>query len=168
MRLRLTLAAILLFAVSSTLPAQNRCGGGLNLTVECSGISIGNSARVNGLRINWRDRDLDLINGLNLTLWAPKDEPGGTINGLAFGLAPAADRMHGVSLGLAAVVPGRYSAGLTFGLLAVVSEGSMYGVNLGGLALVSEREMSGMNGRARYRERTWVAWLWYRRVRLPA
>ena len=59
----------------------------LNLTVGGIGISIGNSARVNGLRINWSDRGLEAVNGVNLTLWKPDKHLSGVINGVAIGLA---------------------------------------------------------------------------------
>ncbi|KPK59220.1 MAG: hypothetical protein AMS21_10115, partial [Gemmatimonas sp. SG8_38_2] len=114
------LAVALVLASTSAGLAQDRCGGGLNLTVGCSGLSIGNSESVNGLRINWSDSRLGVINGVNSTLWKPKRQgrddwlspPRGTVNGLAVGLFPAADYLNGISLGLAAVVSGRRPAGL--------------------------------------------------------
>jgi hypothetical protein len=118
MRKSIGIATILLVAVASTGVGQNRVRWRPYL------------------RINWSDRRLDAINGVNFTLWKPRgrysdgwmSSPGGTINGLAVGL----------SLGLGAVLAGRRSAGLTFGRLASISEGSMYGIHVGGLALVAE------------------------------
>jgi hypothetical protein len=55
----------------------------LDLPVRGYGISFGNSARFTGLRINFRDAGLDLINGINLTLWKPDRPITGTVNGLA-------------------------------------------------------------------------------------
>jgi hypothetical protein len=99
-------AVILVLVVCATGYPQSRCGGGLNLTVGCSGIGFGDSDRINGLRFNWRDGDLDVINGVNITFWRPKRRVRGTINGLALGLAPAAGRLHGIALGLAVFWPG--------------------------------------------------------------
>lgn len=58
----------------------------LNLTVNDYGISFGNSRRTNGLRINLTDNGLERVNGLNLTLWRPHDNPGAVVNGLALDL----------------------------------------------------------------------------------
>jgi hypothetical protein len=132
---RLTLAAILIFASTSIVYPQSRCGRGLNLTIGCTGISFGDSERINGLRFNWSDGSLDVINGVNISFWRPERRVRGTINGLALGL---------IALGLA-VMPVDHSAGLAVGILAGVSEGSMYGVNVGGLALVTEGRMEGIN-----------------------
>lgn len=63
----------------------------LNLTIKGFGLSIGNSARLNGLRINFQDYQLERVNGVNLTLWTPEEPLGGTVNGLAVGAAPGAD-----------------------------------------------------------------------------
>ena len=43
---------------------------------------------MNGVRINWIDNYLEEVNGINLTLWKPKDDEdvGGTVRGLAIGL----------------------------------------------------------------------------------
>ncbi|MGD2152937.1 MAG: hypothetical protein PVG79_06680, partial [Gemmatimonadales bacterium] len=124
MRRRLTCVAILIFAATSAGYPQGRCGGGLNLTIGCTGISFGDSDRINGLRFNWSDGDLDVVNGVNVTFWRPRRWVRGTINGLSVGLAPAASRLHGISVGLA-VMPRDYSGGVMVGLLAGVAEGSM-------------------------------------------
>ncbi|MEJ2679140.1 MAG: hypothetical protein P8174_08710, partial [Gemmatimonadota bacterium] len=76
----------------------------LNLGANGYGLSIGNSARWNGLRINWRDAELDRINGVNITLWAPHDEVGGTVTGLSLGVSPVAAELNGLNVGLVAAV----------------------------------------------------------------
>lgn len=58
----------------------------LDLTVGGVGISIGDSRRLNGLRINYRDSRLDRVNGINATIWRPYDGGHGDITGLALGL----------------------------------------------------------------------------------
>ena len=46
-------------------------------------LSIGNHPRVDGLRLNFRDRELELVNGINATLWAPYEGYiGGRVNGV--------------------------------------------------------------------------------------
>ena len=64
--LRAALAAVtlsLLSAFPRPLAAQ------LDLTVDHKGIAIGDVPRVTGLRINYRDRHLERVDGVNATIW---------------------------------------------------------------------------------------------------
>src|SRR5687768_1229837 len=74
-------AAALLSLAARALPAQD----GLDLTIDGYGIAIGDVPRVNGIRVNWRDRNLEEVNGANITIWTPI-ESSGEVNGLAIGL----------------------------------------------------------------------------------
>ena len=68
----------------------------LDLAINNVGLSIGNSRRHTGLRLNWRDEGLIRANGINATLWMPGDSPRGEINGVSVGLvAPGAARLNG-------------------------------------------------------------------------
>ena len=58
----------------------------LDLTVKNVGISIGDSERIVGLRLNFRDRRMLSVYGINATLWQPHDPMLGTVNGLGLGL----------------------------------------------------------------------------------
>lgn len=109
------------------------------------GISFGNSKSFNGLRFNYRDCDVETINGLNFTLWESKSIINSEVNGISFGVTPHASRLHGINIGLGAIVAEEEMLGLNFGLLSAVSNGSIYGINFGGLALVSEGELTGIN-----------------------
>jgi hypothetical protein len=149
---RAALGTLLLVCVPAFAAAGDGNGGGpsLNLTIHDTGLAFGHAPRVNGVRVNFQDRYLERVNGLNLTLWSPsgpggkhtspaRNQVGGEVNGLALGLVgPVASRMHGVQLGLAAVVSNERLAGVSVGGLAVVSEGEHYGIALAGLAVVSE------------------------------
>lgn len=55
--------------VADTLP-----GWAINLGVSRFGLRLGNSSRWNGVRINFSDRAVREVNGLNLTLWRPREE----------------------------------------------------------------------------------------------
>ena len=120
-------------------------GGSLDLMMDGYGISIGDNPRVRGIRINFRDKFLERVNGLNLTLWQPHDDVGGSVNGLALGIVgPAADDLRGVSVGLAAAVSKRATYGVSLGGLAVVSGAETYGLALGGLATVTQGRAYGV------------------------
>ena len=87
---RVALAFALRFSVPGSPAFAQTAGGssrdwGLDLTVGGAGLAIGHVPRVNGIRINFRDRHLEEVNGLNLTLWAPHRDADltGTVRGLA-------------------------------------------------------------------------------------
>src|SRR5512145_3023484 len=66
-----------------------------------NGITIGNAARTNGLRINFADAELDVVNGVNLTIWRPREPLTGTVNGLAVGIVgPGAEELNGIAIGI--------------------------------------------------------------------
>jgi len=120
-------------------------GSSLDIGLSEIGISIGSSPRWTGVRLNWSDRYLERINGLNLTAWKPGDAVGGEVNGLALGiLGPRAARLRGISLGLFGVLPERSAAGVMVGGLGVVSEGELRGLSLGLLGVVSEARAVGV------------------------
>src|SRR6266513_515552 len=89
-------APALLLALPLSLDAQV-----LDLTINNTGIAIGDKPRVNGLRINFRDRKLDRVNGANVTVWSPYEPPSGIVNGFAIGLpATGAKNITGFAVGL--------------------------------------------------------------------
>lgn len=117
----------------------------LDLGFAGVGVSFGGAPRWTGLRVNLRDRSLERIDGINLTLWKPGRDVRGSVNGLALGLvAPAAANLRGVSVGLG-VLPERSAWGLTAGLLGVVSGGRVNGLTVGGLGLVTENGGRGIH-----------------------
>lgn len=118
----------------------------LPLAIGGTGLFLGDAPRANGLRINLRDRYLEEVNGINLTLWGPhRDGVNGMVRGISLGPAPAAHELTGVNLGLAAVVTSGPLSGIQLGGFAVVSEGIIRGVSVGGLALVSEGGTNGIS-----------------------
>jgi hypothetical protein len=153
--LGLLLSRLSLFSLL-TLPAAAH-GQSLDLGIANTGLSIGNSPRWTGLRINWADRDVERVNGVNLTLWKPpavRDDQGNsssanpdfTMNGVALGLvAPVAARFNGVAAGLGGVIAHEAVNGIALGGIGVVSEGTLNGIVIGGLGVVAERGMSGIH-----------------------
>src|SRR4051794_25621708 len=92
-------AALSLFALA---PAFAQ---GLDLTVNHVGIGIGDVPRVIGLRLNYRDRVMERVDGVNATIWMPYGDGGtGEVRGLALGLpATGAARIYGIATGMLGV-----------------------------------------------------------------
>jgi hypothetical protein len=120
-------------------------GSSLDLGVSGVGVSFGSAPRWTGLRFNWRDRYLERIDGVNVTLWKPGDHVGGSVNGVALGLGPRAGHLRGVSIGILGVLPERAAYGVTIGGLGIVTEGRADGLSVAGLGLVTEGGALGIN-----------------------
>src|SRR4051812_17967943 len=74
---------------------------GLDLTVNGTGLVIGNKPRVTGLRFNFRDRGLEKVKGLNATIWMPYEPMSGTVEGIALGLpGTGAANIKGLGIGV--------------------------------------------------------------------
>src|SRR5207245_1592590 len=113
------------------------------LTIHDYGVSLGNAPRVNGVRLNVQDAELDRVNGINVTLWKPREPLSGTINGLQLGLLPGSEQVNGIALGLGGVVAERQLRWISVGGLGAVSNGSLEGVGIGGLAVVTNGRITG-------------------------
>jgi hypothetical protein len=132
-------------AQESQIPAGTDRGSSLDLGISGIGLSFGSAPRWSGLRVNWRDRYLERIDGVNITLWKPGDHVGGAVNGLSLGLGPRAGYLRGVSIGLLGVLPERSAYGVTIGGLGIVADGSVVGLNLGLLGIVTEGRADGLS-----------------------
>jgi len=135
---------LLLLCQLSALWGCNAERQSLDLTVADAGLGFGNSARIHGLRFNVRDDQVEAVNGLNVTLWDPGENPEMVHRGLAVGLARTDARdMTGISVGS---VAGAHNAdGLNVGLLAVFGEGVVRGINLGPFLVWGGEQLTGLN-----------------------
>lgn len=93
-----------LFAVtllSLVVPTTTLAAQVIDLTVHDVGLAIGDKPEMTGLRINYRDRHLREITGVNLTLWSPYEPATGTVNGLALGVPlTGAEKINGALIGI--------------------------------------------------------------------
>ena len=90
------------------------------------GISIGNSQRFAGIRLNYRDSRVEKISGINITLWQPrKDNMDAIVQGISFGLIPGAGYLRGIQLGVLGVVAEKDLKGVSVGILGVGSGGDL-------------------------------------------
>lgn len=107
-------------------------------------ISIGDHPDVVGLRINFRDRDLQRVDGVNLTLWSPYEPFSGTIRGMALGLpVTGAQTITGVATGVFGVGVSREMTGIAAAPLGFGSGGRVVGVGIGGLGIGAGGDVKG-------------------------
>src|SRR5689334_4644602 len=91
-----SVVAVLSVMVAAPVYAQS-----VDLTVHEVGVSIGDSRRVTGLRLNFRDDRLEEVNGINATVWNPYRNPRGVVNGAALGVPlTGARRINGIAAGI--------------------------------------------------------------------
>lgn len=109
-------------------------------------LSIGHHPRVDGIRLNYRDRELELVNGVNLTLWAPYEGYiGGRVNGVAVGLPlTAAGEIHGVSLGVFGVAAEDNMRGVGVAGVGLGAGGSVRGIHVAGIGIGAGNDLRGL------------------------
>src|SRR6476659_2590594 len=156
-RSRFAITIALLFV----LPAFTGYAQGLDLTVNHVGIAIGDVPRVTGLRLNYRDRNLEWVNGINATIWSPYGEGSGTVRGLALGLpltgaasidgvatgsfgVGARDRIRGIGVAPLGIGAGGTLEGLMIGGLGAGSGAGVTGIGVGGLGIGSGGPLRGL------------------------
>jgi len=90
-------------------------------SIEIGPLSFGNSKNNDGIRFNFRDKDVETINGVNITIWKSYGNNTSLIRGLAIGLPYAnAGTLKGVGFSLLATVADQEAKGILVGGLATV------------------------------------------------
>ncbi len=139
----LTLGAIVpeLLAAQSV-PDKKRS---LDLTINGTGLSIGDSRRVKGIRLNYRDTRLDRVDGLNATIWYPYEGGEGDVNGIALGLPVTGGRhIRGIVLGAGVGVSDNLS-GIGAAALGIGGGGDIKGIFVAGLGTGSGGNVTGLS-----------------------
>lgn len=117
----------------------------LDLTINDVGLSIGDSRRVTGLRLNFRDRELRRVDGANVTLWAPYEHPRGLVNGLALGLPlTGARRIEGLGAGIFGVAADETIRGVGIGGIGLGAGEDIVGLAVGGIGMGVGRDIRGI------------------------
>ncbi len=111
------------------------------------GICFGNSSEFTGLRFNLVDRNINTINGINVTFWKAKDdeEATGTVNVLSLGVIPYAENLNGIQLGIFGSGAKNNISVIYIGLLGSGAGGDMTGINIGGLGVGAGGNVTGIN-----------------------
>jgi len=132
------------------LSAQDTLSGSkaLNFPFRKYGISIGNSKEFNGIRINFADKNVTRINGVNVTFWLKKYQNySASVNGISIGVIPAAGSMQPINLGILGVgtSPNNLN-GLSLGGVFIGSGGNINGLSLSGLVIAADGDNSKISG----------------------
>jgi hypothetical protein len=109
-------------------------------------LSIGHHPRVDGIRLNYRDKELELVNGVNATIWTPYDGYiGGRVNGVALGLPlTAAGEIHGLSLGIFGVGAEDEMTGIGIGGVGLGAGGTIGGIHVAGIGVGAGGDVRGL------------------------
>lgn len=108
-------------------------------------ISIGNYPNVAGLRLNFRDRNLELVRGINATIWNPYEPATGLVSGLALGLPmTGAGDIEGLAVGAFGVGATHTIRGIAVGGIGLGSGGGIKGIALGGVGVGSGGSIEGL------------------------
>ena len=109
-------------------------------------ISIGNYPRVDGLRINFRDRDLDRVRGINLTVWRPqRDMSTGTVSGLALGVPlTGVGDLRGMGIAAFGLEASGDISGITLAGIGAGAGGTLGGISVAGIGLGSGEGLRGI------------------------
>ena len=120
-------------------------GQSLDLTVNDVGISIGDSRRVTGLRINYRDLRMEEVVGVNITAWLPYERNRGRVRGVALGIpATGAANIDGIALGIVGTGVHETMRGISIGGIGAGIGTDMSGISLGGIGMGIGNDMTGL------------------------
>ena len=140
MRLRTRLLLLAAVVHPSTAVTQS-----LDLTIDHTGLSIGDSRFVRGVRLNFRDRNLERVDGINVTVWTPYEPAHGVVRGLAIGLpATGARRIDGVGIGIFGVGATEDFNGIGVGGFGVGAGRDVQGIMIGGFGVGSGGNVTGL------------------------
>lgn len=113
------------------------------------GIGFGNSPKFTGIRLNFADKDIEQVNGINFSIWTQKEliDETGSINGISLGvpLAVGSAYRNGINFGFFGVGASKKVTGINVGGLGVGSGSNLTGINLGGLGIGASENVTGLN-----------------------
>lgn len=140
---RIAVSSLILTGFLSTSPLCVAAQG-LKIAVGDVGMGLGDVPRLDGLRLNVRDRALERVRGVNVTLWEPYDGADGVVRGLALGLPlTGAAEITGMALG-AGVAVDRAFTGIGLAPLGFGAGDRIRGIAVGGLGMGGGGRLKGL------------------------
>ena len=134
----------LIIASALLIDAASAISQSLDIAPGGYGLSIGNSRRITGIRVNLVDHQVERVTGLNLTLWTPKKNPDALFQGISLGLiGPKARQIDGIALGGIGVSVREKIRGIALGGLGVKAR-EITGLSTGLVRLEVEKRLRGL------------------------
>ena len=119
--------------------------GGVELGPNHKGLAIGNVPEWSGVRLNFSDKHLQRVDGINFTIWRARGVPSGSVNGLALGVwGPEAEDITGVSAGLVGVRAEHSASGILLGGVGLGAGEDLKGLAIGGLGMGVGNDLRGI------------------------
>lgn len=119
----------------------------LNFPTEKYGISIGNSYEFTGIRINFADENVKIVNGLNVTFWLKMfKNKDADVNGISVGVIPSGGTMRPINLGVLGLGAAHHLCGLNLGGGAIGASGYIEGLSISGLVTMADGPQSAISG----------------------
>lgn len=144
MRSALSLLRILV-PIGFVVAATSASAQVIDLTINNTGLAIGDKPRVNGVRMNFRDRRLERVNGINVTIWNPYPPATGVVNGLAVGLpATGAREINGIATGLFGAGADGSIRGIGVAPIGLGAGGELRGIMIAGVGVGGGGSMTGL------------------------
>lgn len=142
----LLLSMAVLVGTESLITAQDTLSNGkaLNLPAAKYGISIGNSIEFTGIRINLADKEVKVVNGMNITFWLPRNNRNSILNGVNAGLIPNGGTMRLMNIGVIAIGTTHNLSGLSIGGFAIGAGDKISGLSLSGLYTEGQKMINGL------------------------
>lgn len=136
---------VLLTVFAFGLPTAN--AQSFDLAIDGVGLSIGDSEEITGIRLNFRDRNMRRLTGINATIWTPYNGRGGDVKGLALGIpATGARNIEGIGYGILGVGAEKNLHGIAFGGLGAGAGNDLKGIAFGGLGVGAGQDVVGITG----------------------
>lgn len=138
MKRLLTVSFAAIVAAAAPVHAQ------VNLGVNNTGLSIGNSPEWRGVRINFRDQDVRQVHGVNITIWQPHQPSSGDYHGIMIGLpSTGGENLSGMGLGLIGLSASNDMQGIMLGGIGMGAGGDITGVGAGLIGLGAGGDVTG-------------------------
>jgi hypothetical protein len=139
----------LYFFIAFLLIGTTAFSQGVGIPSKRGGIGFGNLSKFTGIRFNFKDKYVERITGVNVTVWQTKNDgdQAGTVNGISLGLPMAMghENQNGVSVGLLGVAATKNLSGINIGVLGAGAGNNVSGFNFGGLGIGSGHDLRGVS-----------------------
>lgn len=144
MNKRITLALAMLLLLSQSAISQ-----GFGIPSKKGGIGFGHLSRFTGIRFNFKDQNIEKVNGINVSVWAPKDDDvhTGNVNGISIGfpMAIGSENRSGINLGILGAGAMANLSGINIGGIGVGAGDKLSGINIGGIGVGAGGDVTGFN-----------------------